>query len=411
MSAQSVMPGIDSASLMGGEAGFVSSPDLGLDAQDFTDLHTSLAVVTDPRRKHGRRHTLVAIVGIAVAAVLAGARGFTAIGQWARGAPQPVLAALGVRPRGRSGVLAAPSETAIRRLLSRLDAAEVTQVLGAWLVERIDITTLEELVGLAVDGKSVRGAVDGDTGRCVHLLSAMLHEARITLAQRDVDQKTNEITQVQPLLDDISLDTDAQVVFTADALHTQRAHATYLRQDKGWHFILPVAENQPTLFAQLDALDWENTPIAHTMAARGHGRIDKRTIQVLPAPEDLAFPHVRQVALIERSRHDLRGNHISAAAVLCVTSLPADQATPAQVAHLVRGHWAIEDGSHHVRDISWREDASQVRTGSGPAVMAALRGFAIGALRAIGNYTNIAEAQRWAHSDYSHPLTILDLKI
>lgn len=387
----------------------MSTSGLDLGVEDVTDLRTCLAGLHDPRALQGRRYSLAAIVAIAVAATLAGSRGFTAIGEWAAGAPQHVLAAFGIRPRRGARLLVAPSETTIRKLLARLDAGEVARVLGAWLVERIDLATLDELVGLAVDGKSVRGATDED-GKCVHLLSAMLHQARITLAQREVDQKTNEITQLKPLLDDITLDTGQgqAVVFTADALHTQRAHAQYLRETKDWHFILPVAENQPTLFAQLDALDWTDAPIAHTMTDRGHGRIERRTIQVLPAPTNLRFPHVAQVILIERAVYDLHGTQVSAVAVLGITSLTAKQASPAQIAGLVRGHWSIEDGSHHVRDVSWQEDNSQVRTGNGPAVMAALRSFAIGFLRLIG-YTNIAQGQRWAHRDYRNPLTILNI--
>jgi predicted transposase YbfD/YdcC len=407
---QSAMPLADpTTTTAAGVAGDcrAADADLGLDVGDWRDLHEHLAEITDPRRRHGVRHAFTSIVGVAVAAVLTGARSFTAIGEWAAGAPEQVLAALGTRPHRATGRLVPPHESTIRRVLNRIDDEQVTGALGAWLTERIDPGTLDDLLGLAVDGKSVRGAVTDD-GRCVHLLSAMLHSARATLAQRNVDHKTNEITQVRPLLENLQL--NGTVVVTADALHTQRAHAEFLRTIKDWHFIFPVAENQPTLFHQLDRLPWAEVPVAHTQTDRGHGRIDKRTIQVLPAPDDLAFPHVNQVFLIERAVHDLDGNLTSAAAVLSVSSLTAEQATPAQIAALVRGQWAIENGSHYVRDVSYGEDASQVRTGTGPAVMAALRGFAIGALRWAG-FTNIAQGQRWAHRDYHHPLSILDLRI
>ncbi|MFJ2030638.1 hypothetical protein [Streptosporangium sp. NPDC087985] len=83
------------------------------------------------------------------------------------------------------------------------------------------------LIGLALDGKAVRGAA-GPDGRCVHLLSAMLHTARATLAMRAVDRKTNEITQAVPLLSNLDLDhLDGTVVLTADALHSQRKLAAF----------------------------------------------------------------------------------------------------------------------------------------------------------------------------------------
>ena len=85
---------------------------------------------------------------------------------------------------------------------------------------------------------------------------------------------------------------------------------------------MPVKENRKTLFDALDALPWHQVPIAHTATDRGHGRITTRTIQVLPAPEDLPFPHVSQAYLIERHVTDLDGNPLSAVAALGVASLP-----------------------------------------------------------------------------------------
>ena len=404
MSGKSGMP-VAGAGLLG-----VDQVGLGvvLGAQDCRGLLEHLAGIADPRSRRGVRHRFTAIVAVAVAAVLAGARSHTAVGQWAAGAPRQVLAALGVsRVHRVTGALITPHESTIRKTLSRVDDEQLTEVLGRWLAERIDLGTADALLGLAVDGKSARGAVKDD-GRCVHLLSAMLHTARATLAQREIPHKTNEITQAAPMLE--HLDLPGTVVVTADALHTQRAFADFLVTIKGWQFILPVADNQPTLFDQLDALPWCEVPIAHTATSRGHGRVEKRTIQLLPAPAGLRFPHVNQVMLIEREVRDLAGRLTSAVACLSVTSLTPALATPAQTAGLVRGQWLIENGSHYVRDVSYGEDASTVRTGTGPAVMAALRGFAIGAFRWAG-FTNIAAAQRWAHSDYHNPLTILDLTI
>jgi hypothetical protein len=87
-------------------------------------------------------------------------------------------------------------------------------------------------------------------------------------------------------------------VVTADALHCQRAHATYLHE-RGAGFVFTAKQNQPRLFAALDALPWTEVPIAHREIDRGHGRVTTRTIQTLPAPPGLPFPHVNQVWLIE----------------------------------------------------------------------------------------------------------------
>ena len=100
-----------------------------------------------------------------------------------------------------------------------------------------------------------------------------------------------------------------------------------------------VKHNQPGLFAALDALPWTDSPVAHRQTDRGHGRITTRTIQTLPAPPDLPFPHVGQVWLIERYVTDLAGSPTSAIAALGVTNLHPDQAAPADIATLVRNHW------------------------------------------------------------------------
>jgi predicted transposase YbfD/YdcC len=76
-----------------------------------------------------------------------------------------------------------------------------------------------------------------------------------------------------------------------------------------------------------------------------------------------------------------------------ITSIPRAVAGASQLLGWVRGHWSIENGSHYVRDVTLGEDASRIRKGSGPEVMAALRNVAIGFLRSTG-VTNIAEGLR-----------------
>jgi len=103
-----------------------------------------------------------------------------------------------------------------------------------------------------------------------------------------------------------------------------------------------VKENRKALFDALDRLPWHQAPIAHSATGCGHGRITTRTIQVLPAPEDLPFPHVSQVLLIERYVSDLNGNPVSAVATLGVASPAAGRASAADLARHVREQWAIE---------------------------------------------------------------------
>jgi DDE_Tnp_1-associated len=100
-----------------------------------THLLVYLAAVPDPRRGCGRRHPLVAILALAAAAVLAGARSITAIAEWAADTPQPVRAALGAR-RDAPDYFPVPAEATIRRALARLDADALASAVGAWLADR-----------------------------------------------------------------------------------------------------------------------------------------------------------------------------------------------------------------------------------------------------------------------------------
>jgi len=249
----------------------------------------------------------------------------------------------------------------------------------------------------------MRGAVQAD-GRAVHLLAAMSGGGAV-LAQREVGHKTNEITQVKPLLDPVDL---AGAVVTLDALHAQRETARYLVEDKHADYIFTaVKDNQPGLFDALDALPWSSVSVQHVMKDRGHGRDEVRTIQVLAAPAGI-FPHAAQAFLIERHVADLRGNPRSDIAALGITSMAARRGTPAVIAVHVRRHWGIENKLHYVRDVTYGEDASRVRTKNAPQNMASMRNLIIGALRADG-WTNIAAGLRWTGRNYLNPLSLLKL--
>lgn len=339
-------------------------------------------------------------------------RSFTAIAGWVADVPTDLLAVLYTRS-GQATPVRAPSKCTIWRVVTEIDPAQADAAIGAWLLQRAEHPNAEDhgpspkdtgrpgLTELALDGKTVRGAKDSE-GNQMHLLAAMTH-AGLVAGQVEVGAKTNEIPMLSELLDNLDI---TETVITADALHTQRDTADYLHR-RGAEFCFCVKQNQPKLFAALDALPWNDVAIGHTQIGRGHGRIDRRTIRVLPAPDDLPFPHVNQVTLIERYVSDLDGNPRSAVAVLGVTSLTAARADPARLASLARDHWSIES-LHWLRDTLYREDNSTARIRGGPRVMAGLRNLAIGAIRIIGR-TDITETARWAGRVMHRPFQILGI--
>jgi hypothetical protein len=122
--------------------------------------------------------------------------------------------------------------------------------------------------------------------------------------------------------------------------------------------------------------------------------VDTRTIQVTTALNGyLAFPHVGQVFRLTRDRLHLASGRRETEVVYGLTSLTPQEATPAQLRALTRGHWAIENRSHYVRDMAYDEDRQQIRRRHGPRVMATLRNVAISLLRLAGAQ-NITAALR-----------------
>jgi hypothetical protein len=181
------------------------------------------------------------VLAFAVAAVLAGADSVTAITEWAADAPPEVLLALGARA-DRQGRRIPPSASTFRRVLRLLDAQAVAAAFGAWLAGQV-MAGLADAAALviALDGKTVRGARAGNE-KAPHLLAAMICGTRAVIAQKDADVKTNEITQVKPLLDELDI---SGTLVTADALHVQKHTARYLVEDKKADYLFTAVKDNP----------------------------------------------------------------------------------------------------------------------------------------------------------------------
>jgi predicted transposase YbfD/YdcC len=376
---------------------------------DAPHLLTYLAAVPDPRAARGRRHPLVAILGVAAAAVMAGARSIAAIAEWAADAPQPVRAALGAR-RDAPGHFAVPAEATIRRTLARLDADALAAAVGAWLAERdreCPKPAASRRRAVAIDGKTLRGARGaGADGRPAHLLACMDHTTRAVPTQRQVGGAPQEVPAFAPLLADLDL---AGTVVTADALQTHPAAAEFLVGDKHAHYLFCVKANQPTLLARCQRLPWHRVPVLDRTRDRGHGRIEVRTLKAVSVHR-FGFPHAAQILQVTRKTRALHApRRFKTVTVYAVTSLTHVQAGPARLADLLRGHWAIE-ALHHIRDVTYAEDASQVRSGSSPHVMATLRNLVIGVLSRAGP-VNLAAALRHHARDPARPLATLGITL
>lgn len=217
-----------------------------LTTKQMESLQSLLRKLPDHRHPRGLRHSYYAVLTIALAAVLCGARSFKALGEFSASLTQSQLQRLRVRFNRRMGRYSAPEESTIRRVLQSSDAAALDCLIGQWLLEQSNAND-----AVAVDGKTLCGARRSN-GSQVHLLSAFLHGQGVTIAQREVGEKTNEIPELPELLK--PLDIKGRVV-TADAMHTQTKTARFLVEEKEADYVFIVKDNQQTLRDDIAALD------------------------------------------------------------------------------------------------------------------------------------------------------------
>ncbi len=381
------------------------------------------ALVPDPRDPRGVRHSLPCILALVTAAMLSGKTLLEDVTAWISHADPVILAAAGAH-RDRSGWLVPPHKKTVTRVLGMLGAQALADGAARYLAAALPPGPVRFPVAgpvlqpsLNCDGKEVRGATAAG-GTVPFLLSAAA--GGTVIAEREIGAKTNEIPEIGPMLVELSRRFPlAGWVITADALHTQRKLADLICEQLLAHYVLTVKDNQKNLRAALAGLNWARAR-RHVTRDTGHGRDETRIHEVMDAPASIKglFPRVRQAARITRiitrtvttrhGRERVTSTKTSTETVYIVTSLTAREAAPRHIAAYVRGHWAIENKVHWVRDVTLREDASKVRAASRPRVLATLRNLAIGLIRQSGR-TGIAATIRDAEWDKTLLLALLRL--
>lgn len=359
-----------------------------------------LATLPDPRKKKGKRHPLGAILALAIIAMMSGYRSYAGIAEYGR-TYKHLRKVLGFRHKKT------PCAATLYNLFHRLDLDALESILRRWATAALEDFHCKGqgcLTAVAIDGKTLRGSKKQDA-KITHLMSVVSHELGITLTQKAMSAKTHELPTSLELLRCFDL---SQKVVTADALLTHRSFCESVLASGG-DYVLPVKENQKDMFdairrlfqrppdaktlrvsayqqLQAEHQDWQETLDTVQTLDKAHGRLETRRLTSSTALNAyLRWPGVSQVFEYTYQRKNPRTGEVSLQTHYGITSLKPTKASAADLLTLRRGHWTIENKSHYVRDVVLGEDASQVRSGVIPAVMAALRNTAISILRFAGH--------------------------
>lgn len=361
---------------------------------EVPSLAQALSLVPDFRQAQGRRYELLPVLLMTCVAVMCGCRSESAIADWGHNYGSNWLRRLGFRhDRG-------PSQSTLHRILKGINHLLLESALSDWaqtVLSLWPVSSTEQLHGMSMDGKTLCGSSKQGADD-THLLSCISQALGIVVSQVGVSDKTNEITKVDDLLEGLVL---TGKVVTGDALLTQRSIAETILK-RGGDYLLVVKDNQPQLLEDIEMsfMDywWIRDTIREGSLTDQHGN---RTHQwELKASSLLdgysSWPGLRQVLKLERRVSNKRTGEVKRETSYAITSLGPEKANPAQLIKLWREHWHIENKLHWVRDVTFDEDRSQVRTGHIAQVMAAFRNAAISLMRLLGANNIAAACRRYA---------------
>lgn len=373
---------------------------------DRGSVYDRLCKLTDLRGVNGKRYRLETVLMIVIMAKLCGEDTPFGIAEWAKHRQEELVKLLGLsRP-------SLPSHHTYRRILAyKVYAEEVEQLVGEYNQQgkHGDV--------YAMDGKAVRGMRKKDEEGNEYLLSIYDVEQAKVISQVEVGRKENEITKAPKALKMVEI---SQKVVTGDAMHTQRGLVTQILAAQG-DYILPVKENQPQLYKNIQSLFAPEYPkpgfgkiqtdfLTAQKVNKGHGRIETRIIttsEMLNAYA--AWPGLAQVYRLERQfqwRRNERTYRTSSEVEFGITSLTRKEAAPLRVLQIRRAHWGIETGLHYRRDFTLKEDATRMTVGNTGKIMASINNLVLALIRQA-KFHNAAQARRWFAAHTSQAFALL----
>ena len=374
-----------------------------VNTEEILEICEHFGKLEDPRCHINRKHLLVDLIVICVCGVLSGSNGPISIGEWAASKKDWLKAHLKL-PNG------IPSHDTIGRLLMALKPAAFQECFTSWIASLVGAQKSDNRVEaggppvpqqrhIAIDGKTLRRSHDRRKGLgAMHLVSAWAVDCGVSLGQLATAEKSNEITAIPELLEQVQL---KNAIVTIDAAGCQKEIAAQV-VDGGGDFCLALKGNHGNLFEA--ATDWVEERMANDFAdckyemletkkEKKHGREDRYTYYQFEAPKELPgredWKKFKTLGVaIRRSRRDAEETEDVR---YYINSLPLDVKLFAKT---VRGHWGIENSLHWCLDVTFREDDCRIRERNLTDNVAWLKRFAISLLKQVKDKASIAGRRR-----------------
>jgi predicted transposase YbfD/YdcC len=327
------------------------------------------AELRDPRVERNREHLLEEVLLIAIAAVLSGAESWNDIADYGEAKLLWLKTFLSLP----SGI---PSHDTFNRVFAALDPEQLEKGFVAW-VGSIAKLTAGEVV--AIDGKALCGTREPGTKAIVHMVSAWAAGNGLVLAQRKVDEKSNEITAIPKLLDALEL---SGTVVTVDAMGCQRSIAEKIVAKKA-DYILAVKDNQGGLLDGIkDSFQMLAADAVEEQIDCGHGRVESRRCSVIAelslVEKAAEWASLQGLVRIEAERYHKATGKIERETRFYITSLKPDAA---RLNRAIRQHWSVENNLHWVLDVGFGEDLSRKRAGHSAQNFSTLNRIALNILK------------------------------
>lgn len=374
---------------------------------NLVSLYNRFQALHDKRKAKGKRYALATILMGIFLAKLCGEDKPSGIAEWVRLREQWIIKSLGLK-RERM-----PHHNTYRRVLA----------------SGIDVTEFEDLarehfkhsgeagyhVVASMDGKIARGTIDMDAQDGLYLLAIYLPGEGVTLAQVAIESKQNEISAAPSLVSCINV---RNKVVIGDALHTQRQISIQIGTANG-NYLWVVKGNHPQLLQDLH--DWFDLSVpllpgmgcppkdfrSATVINKGHGRLEVRTLTASSQLNDfLEWPFLQQVFKLERFVTVQKTGHTRQETLYGITSLPAEQASPARLLEMLRSYWGIENGLHYRRDVTLHEDETRFTKHTAAHIMSIINNMIL-ALIAKTEHQFVPTARRYFAANLDLALALL----